>query len=311
MIAIGDVSSGERVHRALQTASERTTLVSSAAAALRELESERRALLVVDDELPLVRGLDLAGRVRSERPDVQIILLTDDEHTVSLITRLRVERVRCILKPFDLELLRQAVGVSRRALGHADPDSSHEELARLERHQSRLERRLESLERSHSSVPPAPAPSEEPAPPAPLAPTAASDAATSQGAPALPRDVQVLVIDDDPLARRALARTLSKQHVILAENGAAATRELERSEPDVIVSDLDMPEMDGLAFAEEVKRRWPALADRIVFVSGATSQMDRAELKAAKQPLVVKPVDGRELERRMLEVLERALVRSR
>jgi DNA-binding response OmpR family regulator len=264
-----------------------------------------------------VRGLDLAGRVRSERPDVQIILLTDDEHTVSLITRLRVERVRCILKPFDLELLRQAVGVSCRALRHADGDSSHEELARLERHQSRLERRLENLERSHSSVPPAPAPSEEPAPPAALAPAAspapagASDAATSRGAPALPRDVQVLVIDDDPLARRALARTLSKQHVILAENGVAATRELERSEPDVIVSDLDMPEMDGLAFAEEVKRRWPALADRIVFVSGATSQMDRAELKTATQPLVVKPVDGRELERRMLEVLERALVRSR
>jgi CheY-like chemotaxis protein len=124
----------------------------------------------------------------------------------------------------------------------------------------------------------------------------------------LPEDLHVLVVDDDPLVRRAIARKFRRQQVTLAENGVAATRALEQSRPDVIVSDLKMPEMDGLALAEEVKRRWPELADRIVFVSGTGSQIQRAELEAPLQPVLRKPVEGRQLESRIAEVLEKALI---
>src|SRR5262245_44912132 len=79
VIAIGDVSVGQVVHQALAAIAAHTVLVPSATDALRELEGLHPALLIVDDELPLIRGLDLAGRVRSTRPDVEIILLTDDE----------------------------------------------------------------------------------------------------------------------------------------------------------------------------------------------------------------------------------------
>jgi len=121
----------------------------------------------------------------------------------------------------------------------------------------------------------------------------------------------VLVVDDDPLVRRAFARKFRRQQVTLAENGVAATRALEQSRPDVIVSDLKMPEMDGLALAEEVRRRWPELADRIVFVSGTGSQIQRAELEAPLQPVLRKPVEGRQLESRIAEVLEKALIPSK
>jgi DNA-binding response OmpR family regulator len=322
VIAVGDVSAGELVYRALSTLSSHVVLISSATEALRELEPLHPAVLVVDDELPLVRGLDLAGRVRSERSDVEIILITADDAVVSLVSRLHVERLLCISKPFDLELLRRAVGVSLRTVIQAQPAPAYADLAaELEDQKSRFERRIKNLERKRPSTPA----------PAPTAGDAAEDTAedmaeapirtapsTRPPEPAfdadeahrvhLPDDLHVLVVDDDPLVRRAMARTLSKQHVTLAENGLAATRALERSRPDVIVSDLRMPEMDGLAFAEEVRRRWPELSDRIVFVSGTGSQIARAEVEAPSQRVLRKPVAGALLESRIAEILEKAML---
>jgi CheY-like chemotaxis protein len=116
----------------------------------------------------------------------------------------------------------------------------------------------------------------------------------------------VLVVDDDPLVRRAMARTFRAHEVILAENGRAATREIERQRPDLIVTDLRMPEMDGFAFADEVKARWPELSNRILFLSGTDSHIERARVEVPLAPLLRKPASGEELERRMAEVLEAA-----
>ena len=303
------MAAGEVIFEALSPLHERVVLVASATIALRELDSMRPALLVVDDELPLVRGLDLAGRVRGERPDVEVILLTDDAGVIDLVDRLHVERIRVLQKPVDLERLRQAAGVGLRALAGRRTSSAYADLlAELEDQKSRFERRIENLERRQAT--------ERPAPPGPSTPPRAASApprSTTPGAAdaelnELPADLHVLVVDDDPLVRRAIARTFRRQQVTLAENGVAATRALERSRPDIIVSDLKMPEMDGLALAEEVKRRWPELAERIVFVSGRGSQIERAHLEAPSQPVLRKPVQGRQLESRIAEVLEKALL---
>lgn len=324
VIAIGDVEFGQVVYDALCTACPRVALVASATLALHELGELHPALLVVDDELPLVRGLDLAGRVRSERSDADVILLTDDDLVVELVGRLRVERVRCLQKPVDLERLRQAVALSLRGLAARRAGSAYDDLlAELEDQRSRFERRIKNLERRQASSRPPPSEVAAPAPPTlPAPPPVVTEPDTTSVAPlsvapatlredavaSLPEDLRVLVVDDDPLVRRAIARRFKKQQVTLAENGLAATRALEQSRPDIIVSDLKMPEMDGLALAQEVKRRWPELADRIVFVSGTGSQIQRAELEAPAQPVLRKPVEGRQLENRIVEVLEKALI---
>jgi DNA-binding NtrC family response regulator len=133
----------------------------------------------------------------------------------------------------------------------------------------------------------------------------------SRAMPALPSGLRVLVVDDDPLVRRSMARAFRGHKVTLAENGRAATAEIERERPDLIVSDLRMPEMDGLAFADEVGRRWPELADRILFFSGTDSHIERAQHEAPHQPLVRKSATGEELARRVAEVLETATRRAR
>jgi CheY-like chemotaxis protein len=307
LVAVGDVAAGEVIFDALSPLHPRVVLVASATLALRELDAMRPALLVVDDELPLVRGLDLAGRVRGERPDVEVILLTDDAGVIDLVDRLHVERIRVLQKPINLERLRQAAGVGLRALAGRRTSSAYDDLlAELEDQKARFERRIKNLER-RSSERPAPDPSTPP-PAVSTPPTASAPSADDGELNELPADLHVLVVDDDPLVRRAIARTFRRQHVTMAENGLAATRALERSRPDVIVSDLKMPEMDGLALAEEVKRRWPELADRIVFVSGTGSQIERAHLEAPSQPVLRKPVQGRQLEGRIAEVLEKALL---
>jgi CheY-like chemotaxis protein len=258
--------------------------------------------------------MDVAGRIRSERLDADVILLTADEELVSIASRLGVERLHCIGKPFDLETLRQAAGVAMRAVCRRSPPQEQCDVfgqdytnlvSELERQNSQFERRIVELERNqtgHTSAPDSAPPTE---PDQKESSTTASDSEAPESC--LPDGLRVLVVDDDPLVRRAMARTFRRHHVTAVENGVAATRALEQSEPDVIVSDLRMPEMDGLALAEEVKRRWPQLAERIVFVSGTGSQIERAEAAVPSRPVLRKPVGGRVLEARIAEVLEHAM----
>src|SRR5690349_22728120 len=60
---------------------------------------------------------------------------------------------------------------------------------------------------------------------------------------------RVLVVDDEPAVREALRRALSLEgySVDLAENGAEALKKVGPVDPDVVVLDVLMPEVDGLA----------------------------------------------------------------
>ena len=89
--------------------------------------------------------------------------------------------------------------------------------------------------------------------------------------------------------RRALARALSPHHVRLASNGLEAIEAIALEEPDVIVSDLHMPEMNGLDLFAQVDRQWPHLARRFIFLTGTSSLLDAAHERAPTTPLVRKP----------------------
>ena len=59
---------------------------------------------------------------------------------------------------------------------------------------------------------------------------------------------RVLVVDDEPSARAGLEKLLTQEgyRVELAEDGAQALERATESAPDVVVTDLKMPKMDGL-----------------------------------------------------------------
>ncbi len=73
------------------------------------------------------------------------------------------------------------------------------------------------------------------------------------------KDITVLVADDHPIFRQGLAALIDKSDKLRlageAENGRAAIDLIEDLDPDVVILDIDMPEMDGIEAAREIKDR--------------------------------------------------------
>src|SRR5262249_1712877 len=72
----------------------------------------------------------------------------------------------------------------------------------------------------------------------------------------------ILVVDDNPIDRELARSVLEKRvgfHVEFAANGIEAVEHLEATTPLAIVTDLQMPEMDGLALVRAVHRRFPTI----------------------------------------------------
>ncbi len=109
-------------------------------------------------------------------------------------------------------------------------------------------------------------PLSEPVPPQP----AAIPSPVAAQAPKALAPTTVLVIDDEPeIAELIEAMLISAGfEVECASSAALALQAIERRPPQAIVCDLRMPDMDGTALWRQVRQRWPALARRMVFVTG-------------------------------------------
>ena len=71
--------------------------------------------------------------------------------------------------------------------------------------------------------------------------------------------MKILVVDDSPTMRRMVLRAIKtsgfKNHdIVEAGNGVEALAAVAESKPDVIISDWNMPEMDGLEFLKELRK---------------------------------------------------------
>jgi len=79
----------------------------------------------------------------------------------------------------------------------------------------------------------------------------------------------IVVVDDDPGLRGAIRKILERGgHTIReAEDGDAGVRLVEREAPDLVVTDLLMPEKEGIETIMELRERFPQV--RILAISGA------------------------------------------
>jgi CheY-like chemotaxis protein len=104
----------------------------------------------------------------------------------------------------------------------------------------------------------------------------------------------VLVVDDEPAVGSVLRRVLREHQVTVVTQAKQALELLSLGEKfDVILSDLMMPEMSGMEFYDEVLQRFPALAPRMVFVSGgAFTPVADAFLERVSNELIDKPFDA-------------------
>lgn len=107
--------------------------------------------------------------------------------------------------------------------------------------------------------------------------------------------MRALIVDDEPLARRRLGRLLKQETdvTVVGEcgDGASAVRALEQHAPDLLLLDVHLPGMDGLAVLDAAR---PARRPAVIFVTAydryAVAAFDREAVD-----YVVKPVSGERL----------------
>ena len=94
--------------------------------------------------------------------------------------------------------------------------------------------------------------------------------------------VAALVVDDSMLIRHTVCRFLEERGFAVesATNGQEALEALKRVHPDIIITDIQMPKMNGSEFITAVKNQ-PAFADiPIVIVAGRQSGFEQTEKRA-------------------------------
>jgi CheY-like chemotaxis protein len=115
--------------------------------------------------------------------------------------------------------------------------------------------------------------------------------------PAAPRGAairgrRVLIVDDESDVADVLGEILEADdhQVATSRNGAEALRRLETDTFDAILSDLRMPVLDGPDFYHEVARRYPALRERFIFLTGDTLDARISAFLAGRDaPIINKP----------------------
>ncbi len=116
--------------------------------------------------------------------------------------------------------------------------------------------------------------------------------------------IRVLVVDDDGAARAAMKALLTAKgyETDIAVDGQAAIERLVELPPDLVVTDLEMPRMNGMDLLKELHERHPELPV-IVVTSASNVQSAVAAMRAGATDYITKPVEFEDL----LVAIERAI----
>lgn len=119
------------------------------------------------------------------------------------------------------------------------------------------------------------------------------------------KDLRILLAEDNPVNKRIALLMLKKLGYAAdsVDNGIEIIKALDRQKYDVILMDVQMPEMDGLEATKEIRRRWPLNGPRIVALTAHAIEGDREKcIEAGMDDYLCKPIN--------LESLKAALDRA-
>jgi CheY-like chemotaxis protein len=120
--------------------------------------------------------------------------------------------------------------------------------------------------------------------------------------------IRVMVVDDEPIVGHRLRAALERSGFVVEvfENGAAAAARIAAWAPDVLVTDVRMPGLDGLALIDRVRQL--GLATKVVLITAfATPELARDAIGRGASECIAKPFRIAELR----SAVERAAARAR
>ncbi len=119
----------------------------------------------------------------------------------------------------------------------------------------------------------------------------------------------ILIVDDEKIIRDLCLRALSDYRTFSAANGAEALQVLERQEIDLILTDVMMPQMNGLDLLQTVKEQEPNQA--VVIMTGFTEkEVILRALQADADDFISKPINLLQLKTTIQKALERKALRQ-
>jgi CheY-like chemotaxis protein len=118
----------------------------------------------------------------------------------------------------------------------------------------------------------------------------------------------ILIIDDDIDLRKMLVRLLERENYMIleAESGIEALSLLDHSIPDLIITDIIMPDQDGIGTINSVRKLHPDI--KIIAISGGGRMLSQDYLRIAEilgaHYTFPKPFDNRELLEKIKELID-------
>jgi two-component system chemotaxis response regulator CheY len=112
--------------------------------------------------------------------------------------------------------------------------------------------------------------------------------------------LHVLIVEDDAATRRLYKFLLTNggYAVLEAEDGVMALEQLARNHCDLVITDMNMPRMDGMELIQAIRRDYSSIYVIMITAFG-TPDTEKQALRIGANDYLAKPFDFEELERRV------------
>lgn len=118
---------------------------------------------------------------------------------------------------------------------------------------------------------------------------------------------KILIVDDDRLMRKLLEYIIKKAgyQVSVADNGSNALKIVKKEKPDLIISDVEMPKMNGLELCQKLKENFDTKLIPIILITSNTQIQDKlCGFRSGADDYFIKPLHLKNLLTRVKSLLE-------